>query len=60
MFLFWTDCASSPCLNDGRCVVETTGYRCACAEQYGGIHCEHCKYIYKQENEMIDKQSINT
>ena len=34
------ECASSPCLNGGRCYDEPAAYRCLCSPAYTGTHCE--------------------
>ena len=49
-FCEWDICKTDPCENDGTCVVDEdgiVGYRCLCAEEFTGTHCEvGCLYIY--------------
>ena len=33
------DCATAPCLNDGRCVDRVDDYRCVCQPEYVGVNC---------------------
>ncbi|VDI63194.1 Hypothetical predicted protein [Mytilus galloprovincialis] len=33
-------CTKKPCVNQGVCLDETTGYKCYCPNPYGGLRCE--------------------
>ncbi len=41
-----TACASSPCVNDGTCVVDGEGYRCQCPPGWVGRRCGTSKLKY--------------
>ncbi len=38
-----TACASSPCVNNGTCIVDDDGFRCECAPGWYGHRCGQSK-----------------
>ncbi|XDV18482.1 hypothetical protein PO909_024166, partial [Leuciscus waleckii] len=52
-------CLSSPCQNDGTCVVKTdgSGYTCTCSEGFEGTNCELFK-VPTEDEEGLDTTSI--
>ena len=41
-------CRPNPCLNGGTCENRKPGYRCACSNNFYGIHCEKSSYGFSE------------